>query len=108
MFIGFGALLGPSRIRMPSPPQNSTTFMSHHLQGGDREDQPAAPVPHVAQLRGDFGTEVPWQYQDVVRPVLRDPVRVVDRDVRTRKELPLLVRAAVDGVTHQIRPDAAV
>jgi hypothetical protein len=28
MAIGFGAFVTPSRIRMPSPPQNSTTFMS--------------------------------------------------------------------------------
>ena len=57
IFIGFGALDAPSRIRMPRPPQKSTTFMldlafsnwlgSHHVQRRDREDQPAAPLPDV-------------------------------------------------------------
>src|SRR6266700_3642359 len=96
MFIGLGALAGPSRMRMPRPPQNSTTFMSCHLQRGDREDQLAAPVPYVAQLGGDLSAQVPGQDQHIVGPVGGDPVRVVDRDVRTRQEPALLVRAAVD------------
>ena len=29
MAIGLGALVTPSRIRMPRPPQKSTTFMIH-------------------------------------------------------------------------------
>ena len=28
MVIGFGALVTPSRIRIPRPPQNSTTFIT--------------------------------------------------------------------------------
>src|SRR6266702_5214296 len=91
MFIGFGALAGLSRMRMPRPPQNSTTFISHHLEGWDGEDQPPAPVPHVGELRGDLGAEVPRQDEDVVGTVGGDPVRVVDRDVRTREEPALLV-----------------
>src|SRR3954453_9574199 len=102
MFIGFGALAGPSRMRMPRPPQNSTTFMSHHLEGRYGEHQPAAPLTDVAQLLADLGAQVPRQDQDVVRTVGRDPVRVMDRDVRTRQEPALFVRASVDRVTHQV------
>src|SRR5882757_318364 len=96
MFIGLGALAGPSRIRMPRPPQNSTTFMSDHLERRNGEHQLAAPLADVAQLLADLGPQVPGQDEDVVGTVLGDPVRVVDRDVRARQEPALLVRAAVD------------
>src|SRR4029450_10070511 len=96
MFIGFGALAGPSRMRMPRPPQNSTTFTSHHLKGRGGEQQTATPVAYLAQLRADFRTEVPGQDENVVGTVVSDAVRRIDRDVRTGQELALLVRAAVN------------
>src|SRR5215212_224096 len=108
MFIGFGALAGPSRMRMPRPPQNSTTFMSHHLEGRNGEYQTAAPLAYIAQLLADLGSEVPRQHEDIVGAIDRDSVRVVDRNVRTRKEPALLVWTAVDRVRDQVRPDAAV
>src|SRR5437773_275941 len=110
---GLGPLLTPSRIRMPSPPQKSTTFIasfprSDRLQGRDRDDQPAAPLAHVAELCADLLPQVPRQDEDVVGPGLREPLGRVDRDVRARKELTLLDRAPVNGVLEQVRPDAAV
>ena len=45
--MGLGALVTPSRIRIPRPPQKSTTFMIHipldHFKLGDREDELPAP-----------------------------------------------------------------
>src|SRR3954469_18443742 len=95
MFIGFGALAGPSRIRIPRPPQNKTTFMSHHLEGRDGEDQTATPLAYVAQLLADLGPQIPRQDDDIVGAVGCDSVRVMDGNVRTRQEPALLVRAAV-------------
>src|SRR5215469_255578 len=86
--IGFGALLTPSRIRIPRPPQNRTTFTARSPpQSDDVElrngvDQAAAPGTDVLQLLADLLAEIPRQHQDVVGPGLLDALRRVDRDVR--------------------------
>src|SRR5215469_8958887 len=112
MAIGLGPLLTPSRMRIPSPPQNRTTFMacphSDDLERGDREYQPAAPRPDVFQLRADLVPEVPRQHENVVGAGLSEPPRRVDRDARTRQVLALLHRTPVDRIRKQVRPDAAV
>src|SRR5262245_6082480 len=111
MAIGLGALVTPSRIRMPRPPQNNTTFIqapSDNLKRGNREYQPAAPVPDVVQLLGDLGPEIPRQHEDVVRFGLAEALWRADRDMRPRQELALLDRASVDCVGEQVRPDAAM
>ena len=109
--IGLGALVDPSRIRMPRPPQNRTTFMRHlplrrRAPGSGRR----ACRPSRARRRAarDLVAQVPRQDQDVVGPVGGDALRRVDRDVRARQEHALLVRAAVDGVLEQVLADAAV
>src|SRR5262245_13771525 len=109
--MGLGALVTPSRMRMPRPPQNSTTFIwapSDNLKRGNRDHQPATPVPDVVQLLGDLGPEIPRQHQDVVRFGLGEALWRVDRDVRPWQEFALLDRAPVDGVGEQVGPDAAV
>src|ERR1700753_954526 len=87
MAMGLGAvLLVPSRIRMPRPPQNSTTFIvrpprSHDFECGNREDQPSAPGADVVELLADLLAEVSARDQHVVRRGRGDPLRGVDRDV---------------------------
>src|SRR5689334_13581476 len=117
MAIGFGAFVTPSRIRMPSPPQNSTTFMSpvplqtacsDDFECGDREDQAPAPRMDVCQLRADLLAQVPRQDEYVVGLRFRDLPWRVDGDVRAGQEHALLVRRPVHGVGEQVRPDAAV
>src|SRR6266571_2959313 len=94
--IGFGAVLTPSRIRIPRPPQNSTTFTitphSGDFKCGDREDQPPAPGPDVVKLLADLFTEIPGQDQYVVGLGLGEALGRVDRDMRARQELTLLPR----------------
>src|SRR5262245_33858306 len=93
--MGFGALVMPSRIRIPRPPQNRTPFTIHtphsdDLKLGDREDQPAPPRPDVAQLLADLVPEIPGQDENVVGPGLGEALGRMDRDMRAREELPLL------------------
>src|ERR1041384_5057922 len=115
--IGLGPVVTPSRMRIPRPPQNKTTFIgypqkttsrSDDFKRGDREDQPASPGPDVGELLADLVPEVPRQDEDEIGPGLLEALGRVDRDVRAREELPLLHRAAVHGVGQQVRPDAAV
>src|SRR5919112_3128909 len=109
--IGFGRDSGPVRIRMPSPPQKMTTFTDVSLAGledlepGQRDDELAAPVPDVAELIGDLVPEVPGHDQDVVRPLLRESLRRVDRDVGAREEPALFERVAVDGERDLVGAD---
>src|ERR1700722_9321606 len=112
MAIGFGALLTPSRIRIPRPPQNRTTFTNHtsldNVERGNRVNELPAPGPYVLQLLADLVPQVPRQDEDVVRPRLGQAFRRVDGNVRAGQELPLLDRAPVDRVREQVGPDAAV
>ena len=77
MAMGLGALVTPSRIRMPRPPQNSTTFITSLPAGlvhgyttssaGIGKTKRAPPRSHVLELLGDFLSQVPRQDEDVVR-----------------------------------------
>src|SRR5271156_4080867 len=102
MAIGLGALLTPSRIRIPRPPQNKTTFTIHtsldDVELGDREDELPAPGTDVVELLADLIPQVPRQDEDVIGPGFGQAFRRVDRNVRAGQELPLLDRAAVDRV----------
>src|SRR5215472_16699488 len=111
--IGFGALVVPSRMRIPRPPQNRTTFTIHtppsdDVKLGDRENQPSPPRLDVVKLLADLVPEIPGQDENVVGPGLGEAFRRVDRDMRAREELPLLHRAPVNGVLQEIRADPAV
>ena len=74
----------------------------------DRDDELRAPLRGVGELRADLAREVPGQDHDHVGPRLGDPLGRVDRDVRPRRVLALLVRVPVDRVVEEVRPDAAV
>src|ERR1700735_2627070 len=116
--MGFGPLWTPSRMRIPRPPQKSTTFMIPHFaqmisssgdfEFGDREDQPSPPRPDVAELATYFLPQVPGQDEHVVGPGLRETLRCVDRNMGTGQGFALFHRGAVHRVGEQIRPDAAV
>ena len=67
-------------------------------------------APHsraCGELLHDLLLEVPGQDQDVVGAVLLERLGVLDRDVRAREELALLVRVAVDRVLEEVGADAA-
>src|SRR5580658_685582 len=111
--IGFGPFVTPSRIRIPRPPQNNTTFTTHtsdsdDLERGNGEHQPPAPRADELELPADLLPQVPRQDNDVVRPGRGQSLGVVDRDVRAREELALLERAAINGVLEEVRSDATV
>src|SRR5580700_2313420 len=112
MAIGLGPLLTPSRIRIPRPPQNRTTFTNHtsldDVEPGNREDEFPAPGTDVIQLLADLVPEIPRQDEDVVGPGFGQAFRRVDGNVRAGQEPPLLDRTAVDRVGEQVGPDAAV
>src|SRR5207248_5315402 len=74
----------------------------------DRHHEPAAPSPYVRHLLDDLFSEVPRQDEDVVGPRLVDLVRRVNRNVCYREELPLLVRAAIDGEIEEIGADPTI
>ena len=109
-------------MRTPSPPQKMTTFtaLGSALDGKRRPARSTrgasgsgttSRAPHsrrVRELRRDLAGEVPRQDHDHVRPRLGDPLRRVDRDVRPRRVLALLVRVPVDRVVEEVRADAAV
>src|SRR2546427_8793249 len=106
--IGFGMVSENSRIRVPRPPQNNTTFMQllrprrpglHprlskprsarsdriaswiYLDVRDGHHELASPVSDVPELLHDLVLEVPWQDQDVVGPRFPEPLGRVDGDV---------------------------
>src|SRR4051812_16201430 len=98
--MGFGTVSEYSRMRIPSPPQNRTTFIAsppsadRHLGNGDDELDP--PFASETELTDDLVLQVPGQDQDDIRLGLEDLVRWEDRDVRTREESSVLVRVPVD------------
>ena len=51
---------------------------------------------------------VPGQNQHVIRPGLFDFVRMIDGNMSSGQEAPLLVGASIDGIVDEIGPDAAV
>jgi hypothetical protein len=62
----------------------------------------------VGHLRHDFILEVPREDKDVVGLRFLDFLRSVNRYVRARQELPLLVETAVDCVVDEVGPNSAV
>src|SRR5262245_6502931 len=119
VIIGFGTREDVSPIRIPSPPQNSTTFIARfllrslirpakHLGVRNGDDQLSSPCPYVRELRRDFLLQIPWQDEDVVGTGLLDPLRGIDRNVRSGEEPAVLVWVPVDRVVEQVGADAAV
>src|SRR5689334_8319313 len=113
--IGLGPVVVLSRMRMPRPPQNKTTFTvallsneSYDPELGNREHELAAPRAHVFELFADFLAQIPREHEDVIGLRLRELLGRVDRNVRARQELALFHRAAVDGVREQVAANAAV
>src|SRR5262245_22276070 len=111
--IGFGPVVVASRMRIPRPPQNSTTFTaspvpSDRLELGDRKDELSAPGSDVVELFDDLVAQVPRQNEHVIGPRLGQAFGRVDRDVRARQELALFERTPIDGVLDEVRADAAV
>src|SRR5690625_2953811 len=112
--MGLGTESGPDRIRSPSPPQNSTTFMTapphgwigtsrQYLKVGQRDDKSTTPRTHVIQLGRDLLAQVPRQNQHVIGSAHGDLVHVVDRNVRTGQELAVFERIPVDRERQQVR-----
>ena len=92
-------------------PRKATRFGGCHVtdgQLGNRHDERAAPFARVGQLRHDLFLQVPRQDQDVVGPRLGQPLGCVNRNVRARQKLAVLVRIAVDRVVQEIGADAAI
>src|SRR5206468_3902895 len=56
----------------------------------------------------DLVAQVPGQDQEEIRPGLEYALRRVDRNARSRKEAPLLLRAAVYRVVDEIGAYAAI
>ena len=61
-----------------------------------------------AQLLHDLILQIPRKDDHVIRFRLPDPIRVIDRDMTTRQEPPLLVRTAIHGEFDQVFADPAV
>src|SRR5215207_10053662 len=102
-----------SRIRVPRPPQKSTTFMisvlgidDRHI--GDRDDELAAPGADVTHLLDDLVLEVPRQDQDVVGLELVERLDRMDRDVHAGGEPAVLVRVAIDRELEEVGADPAI
>src|SRR5882672_7392770 len=80
--------------------------IDRHLR--NRYDKLATPLPYSGHLRHDFVLEIPRQNEQIVRLGFLDLVGVQDGNVRTRQELALLVRIAIDGIVDEVGADAAV
>src|SRR5580692_5608261 len=103
--IGLGTSSEYPLSRIPAPPQKSTTFISYpliHRDFRDRDNELAAPLANELQLLHDFFFQVPRQYYDVARFGFSDPVGMINRNMRARKEPPLFVRTAIDRVFDQV------
>ncbi len=117
--IGFGIRCVSSPMRTPSPPQKMTTFIgAAPVQAAEPGSKIVAVgigttslAPHSAVYascslisRARFHGRITMTSGRVSAMLLRR----VDRDVRPRRVLALLVRVPVDGVVEEVRPDAAV
>src|SRR4029077_18951820 len=81
---------------------------SKDLQPRNRDDKLPSPLANAAHLSGYFLTQVPRQNKQIIRPRLEHGRRSEHRDVRSRQQATLLVRAAVNDVAHEFRANAAV
>src|SRR5579859_3552196 len=99
---------------MPAPPQKRTTFITFSTSRSkdgylrDRHNKAAAPFADVLHLLHNLDCQIPGQDHDIVWFGFTDPVGMINRDMSTRKESPLFIRAAIDGVFDQVLSDAAV
>ena len=82
--------------------------VSGNFDFGNGNDELPALVSVLLLLSQDFLSEVPGQQQAVVRLVFRQPPRVVDLQVSSRRVVSLLDRAAVDDVVDLVLTDAEV
>src|SRR5262245_3001657 len=110
--IGLGTESSLDRIRRPKPPQKSTTFMivppdeSKDLECGQWYHQAPTPLANIVELLRNLVLEVPRKNQHVIRLFRSEPLDRMDRDVRTRKILPVLERVAIDRERHEVGSDA--
>ena len=101
-------------MRVPSPPQNRTTFMTSSSVGsmtctsGIGTMNLAPQSADMAHLRDDLVLQVPGQDQDVVGLGLVDRLDRLDRNVHARREAAVLVGIAVDREVEEVGADAAV
>ena len=100
-------------MRVPRPPQNSTTFMTRSgriddVDLGDGNDEAGPPFADVAHLVDDLVLQVPGQDEDVVGLGLVDGLDRLDRDVHAGREAAVLVGIAVDREVEEVGADAAV
>ena len=101
-------------MRVPSPPQNRTTFIDQAPCGsmtvtsgmGTMNLPPQS--ADMAHLRDDLVLQVPGQDQDVVGLGLVDRLDRQDRNVHARREAAVLVGVAVDGEVEEVGADAAI
>src|SRR5450755_3183186 len=125
--MGLGTLSLASLIRMPSPPQNRTTFIGTvpqiyaagrsqarvgqsrtYCRLGNGNNELPSPLANVAHLLHDLSLQVPGQDQQIIRPGLTNPFRRINGNMRARSELTVLVRIAVHRVVDKIRSHSAV
>ena len=71
-------------------PEELDAWLGQDPGARNRNDQPRPPLTNERELLGDLALEVPRQDQDVVGPLLLDPLRRVDRNVRSGQKLPCL------------------
>src|SRR5262249_33984104 len=71
----------------------------------DRHNELPSPLPRKRQLIDDFALEVPRQDQNVIRLGRVDPLRLVDRNMRTWQKTTLLMRVSVDRILDEIAAD---
>src|SRR2546423_1800777 len=90
--------------RSQSTPANGTSLVVDRGLG-NWDDELAAEGPHVRHLLNDLVLQIPGKDEEVVRLRLAHHAGVEDREMRPRKEEPLLVRAAVDHVVEEITLD---
>src|SRR6476660_2008752 len=74
----------------------------------NRYHEPTAPLAHKRQLLRDLIAKVPWEDEHEIGSRLSQCVRVTNWNLRPRKILPLLVRAAVDRELDKVASNAAV
>ena len=75
---------------------------------GDGHDEAPSPFPDMIHLRNNFFFDIPGKDQDIIRSVLPDPIRVLDRNAASRQIAVLLMGTPVHGIIQKIRPDPAV
>src|SRR5712664_376518 len=98
---------GPAQSsKLRSAEDGSVSF--HHFWLWYRNYKAAAPPANVRQLLDNLVPEIPGQYQDVIRLSALNPLGGINRYVRTRQEMVLLVRADIYCVVQEVVSDSAI